>query len=88
MFQVVFKPLSYVSKGDTVHQKMCEYTAAQSILFEKPVGAGVYSRKSYTALLNIARDRLGHIATEEELLLRGDPPGACETGPGGSAGTP
>lgn len=78
-----------MSKGDKVHKKMCEYMAAQSILFEdkEPVGAEVYSRKSYLALLNIARDRLGHVATEEELLNR-DSSGAGETCPEGSAGSP
>ena len=60
-----------MSKGDHVHKKMCEYMAAQSVLFEDtPVQtAEFYSRKSFLGLLNIARDRLGHTMTEEERQL-------------------
>lgn len=63
-----FMPLSYIAKGDQVHQRMCEYMAAQSILFKDPVPKDVsqFLTKSYAYLLELARDRLGHTMTDEE----------------------
>lgn len=67
--ELKFKPLSYISKGDATHERMCEYMAGQSIIFEDPVpkSAELYKHKSYACLLEITRDRLGHTMSDEEL---------------------
>lgn len=66
--ELKFMPLSYVSKGDEIHQRLCEYMAAQSILFKDPVpkDKAHYSDKKFAHLLELARDRLGHTMTDEE----------------------
>ena len=66
--QIRFQPFSYVSKGDPIHAKMAEYMAGQSIVFEDSpiVPRSEYLKKSYGSLLLMARDRWGHVATEEE----------------------
>lgn len=66
--EILFKPMSYVAKRDSVHQAVCEYMAAQSILFEDPIPTDVkfYQTKSFACMLEMARDRIGHTMTEEE----------------------
>lgn len=65
---VMFARLEDVTKGSKPHTKMCEYCAAQSILFkdEPPKTRAHYERKGYGSLLLMTRDRLGHKMTEEE----------------------
>jgi len=65
---IYFHPYGYVSKGDPVHIKACEYMAGQSVLFEDkpPKNKEYYARRSYGTLLVIARDKLGHVMTDEE----------------------
>lgn len=67
-FELAFKPLSYIAKGDACHTRMCEFMAAQSILFRDPVPlkASHYNGKTYACMLELARDRIGHTMTEEE----------------------
>lgn len=66
--QVEFRPLHYITTGDATHTKMCEYMAGQSVLFEdSPVKTTQdFAHKSYSELLRMLRDRLGHIMTVEE----------------------
>lgn len=63
-----FMPYGYVCKGDPSHQKLCEYMAGQSILFgdDPPIIKSIYIHRTFGGMLVIARDRLGHIMTEEE----------------------
>ena len=63
-----FQPLSYIVKNDRTHQKIAEYMAAQSILFEDPVPITRSQFLLYEPheLFTAARDRLGHPMTNEE----------------------
>ena len=63
-----FQPLSSICKGDKCHGKMAEYMASQSVYYEdKPqVHRYQYSAQEYHDMLAIARDRLGHVMTNEE----------------------
>ena len=65
---VMFARLEDAPKGSKVHTKLCEYMAAQSILFkdEPPKTRAHYERKGFGSLLLMARDRIGHKMTEEE----------------------
>jgi hypothetical protein len=65
---VMFARLEDTPKGGKVHSKMCEYMAAQSILFkdEPPKTRAHYERKGFASLLLMARDRIGHKMTEDE----------------------
>ena len=65
---VSFARLEDAPKGSKTHAKMCEYMAAQSILFQDtpPKARAFYERKGYASLLLMARDRIGHKMTEEE----------------------
>jgi hypothetical protein len=64
-----FKPLSYIVKGDRSHLKLAEFLAGQSILHEDPapISRSQYLHYEPIELFNAVRDRLGHIASEEEL---------------------
>lgn len=66
--RIVFDWIDNVSKGSRTHAKMCEYMAAQSVLFQDspPKDRRFYERKSYGSLLLMARDRIGHKMSEEE----------------------
>ena len=63
-----FHPLSYAIKGDPVHAKMAEYMAGQSLFFEddNPVSRESYLQLEFSEMLLGARDRIGHIMTDEE----------------------
>ena len=63
-----FHPLSYAVKGDAVHTKMAEYMAGQSLFFEDqpPVPREHYLQMSFPEMLFAARDRIGHVMTDEE----------------------
>ena len=65
---VSFARLEDAPKGSKTHAKMCEYMAAQSVLFQDtpPKTRAFYERKGYGSLLLMARDRIGHKMTEEE----------------------
>lgn len=65
---VTFARLEDAPKGSKTHAKMCEYMAAQSILFRDnpPKPRSHYERKGYSSLLLMVRDRIGHKMTEEE----------------------
>ena len=65
---ISFYPYNHVSKGDATHNKACKFMAAQSVLFEDkpPKNKAYYARRSFGTLLAIARDRLGHVMTDEE----------------------
>jgi hypothetical protein len=65
---VSFARLEDAPKGSKTHAKMCEYMAAQSVLFQDtpPKTRVFYERKGYGSLLLMARDRIGHKMTEEE----------------------
>ena len=66
---VRFKPLSSVCRGDPIHNKMCEYMAAQDILFESKnkLTRKELATHEYASLLLMARNRWGHAATKDEL---------------------
>ena len=67
-----FKPYDYVCRGDKVHAKLCEYMAAQAILFNDPEPrktAEDYARLDLGQILLACRDRIGHIMTDEEKVL-------------------
>ena len=64
-----FKPYDYMCKGDKHHAKLCEYMAAQAILFNDPEPrktAEDYASLSAGQLLLACRDRLGHIMSDTE----------------------
>jgi hypothetical protein len=63
-----FHPISYATKGDKIHAKMAEYMAGQSLFFEdpSPILRETYLRYDYREMLLAARDRIGHVMTEEE----------------------
>lgn len=65
---VSFARLEDAPKGSKTHAKMCEYMAAQSVLFQDtpPKTRAFYERKGYGSLLLMVRDRIGHKMTEEE----------------------
>jgi len=65
---VRFQPLASICRGDRVHAKMAEYMASQSVYCEDdpPVSRQQYAERDYHDLLAVARDRLGHVMTEEE----------------------
>jgi hypothetical protein len=65
---VMFARLEDAAVGSKTHAKMCEYMAAQSILFkdEPPKTRAFYERKRFGSLLLMTRDRIGHKMTEEE----------------------
>ena len=59
-----YQPLEWISRGDKVHGKMCEYMRAQDIIYDSPPGD--YSGQSFLEMLKKLRDRLGHVMTDEE----------------------
>jgi hypothetical protein len=63
-----FHPLSYSVKGDAAHAKMAEYMAAQSLFFEdpSPITREQYLCYTFPEMLLAARDRIGHVMTDEE----------------------
>lgn len=65
---VAFGELHDAPKGGKPHAKMCEYMAGQSVLFQDspPLPRHHFERKSYSSMLLMARDRLGHKMSEEE----------------------
>jgi len=65
---VTFARLEDTPKGSKTHAKICEYMAAQSVLFNDtpPKTRAHYERKSVGSLLLMARDRIGHKMSEEE----------------------
>lgn len=65
---VEFGTIDDAPKGSKTHTKMCEFMAAQSVLFEEspPKDRAHYEGKSYGSLLLMARDRLGHTMSQEE----------------------
>ena len=65
---VEFGTIDDAAKGSKTHGKMCEYMAAQSVLFQDspPLPRRHFERKSYSSMLLMARDRLGHKMSEEE----------------------
>jgi len=65
---VTFARLEDVQKGGKTHIKICEFMAAQSVLFndKPPKPRSHYERKSVGSLLLMARDRIGHKMSEEE----------------------
>jgi len=65
---VRFQPLSSITRGDKCHCKMAEYMASQSVYYEDepPVRRSQYAVTDYHEMLAIARDRLGHVMTDEE----------------------
>ena len=67
---VVFLPLHSICKNDKAHQKMCEYMAAQAILFEEDTTTHTrdyFEPKEFIELLKLSRARLGHTASPAEL---------------------
>ena len=66
--RIAFGSIDDTAKGSRAHAKMCEYMAAQSVLFQDspPKDRRHYERKSYGSLLLMARDRIGHKMSEEE----------------------
>ena len=75
---IEFAELDSIKIGDGVHRKMCEWMAAQSILFqEKPArDRKYYEKKSYGSLLLMARARLGHMADSPPAVAEADSPSA------------
>ena len=75
---IEFAELDSIKIGDGVHRKMCEWMAAQSILFqEKPArDRKYYETKSYGSLLLMARARLGHMADAPPAEAEADAPSA------------
>lgn len=63
-----FHPLFYATKGDKIHAKMAEYMAGQSLFFEdlSPIAREQYLHYEYPEMLLAARDRIGHVMTDEE----------------------
>jgi hypothetical protein len=63
-----FEPLSSITRGDKAHEKMAEYMAAVSVLYEdkNPIPRSQYMQQTFTELLLACRDRLGHAMTEDE----------------------
>lgn len=68
MPEVVFGALEDAPKGSPAHTKLCEYMAAQSVLFgdSPPLDRRHYAQKTFGSLLLMARDRIGHKMSEEE----------------------
>lgn len=63
-----FHPLYYAVKGDSAHAKMAEYMAGQSLFFEdpSPITREQYLHYEFSEMLLAARDRIGHVMTDEE----------------------
>ena len=63
-----FQPFAYTTKGDKTHAKVAEYLAAQSIFYEDqpPVTREQYLCYDFPEMLKAARDRLGHVMTDDE----------------------
>ena len=61
-------PYDHMCPGDKAHAKLVEYVCAQSILFEDPVPLRPANLKTtpLADLLKITRDRVGHVASQEE----------------------
>jgi hypothetical protein len=66
--EVRFKPYHLIATGDPGYNKMVEYMAAQSVIFQdaQPKTRAHYDGQSFIELLRQARDRLGHVMTDEE----------------------
>ena len=66
--EVRFKPYHLISTGDPAYSKMVEYMAAQAIIFQdaQPKTREHYEGQSFVELLRQARERLGHVMTDEE----------------------
>ena len=67
---IVFEPLHNIARGDTAHKKMCEYMAAQSLIFhEENKTREYYASFEFIDLLKQVRSRLGHVMTDDERKL-------------------
>lgn len=62
-------PYGHMCAGDRAHAKLCEYLGGQSVLHEDPapLTAESLASESPDRLLFMCRDRLGHVATEDDM---------------------
>lgn len=62
-----FQPVSYVCSKDKCHQKMAEYMAGQSLLFEDSpaIPREEYLKLDFPTQLLACRDRLGQVVSEK-----------------------
>jgi hypothetical protein len=62
-------PHGHTCAGDRSHAKLCEYLAGQSVLHEDPapMTTEALASESPDRLLLMCRDRLGRVATEEDM---------------------